>query len=98
LPECLKIIWKHTTLFKDLTPTDAQSALEYLLKVYDKLNVTSTRELTNQIIDIAQTTKMAVYDATYIALTQKLNGTLYTADQKLAKTANTITKIKLLKP
>ena len=43
---------------------------------------------------IAQTLKVPVYDALYIALAEKEKGTLYTADQKLAKTANTITTTK----
>jgi predicted nucleic acid-binding protein len=51
-----------------------------------------------QAINIAQNTKTATCDAIYIAAAQKLNGTLFTADQKLATTANTITTTKLLKP
>jgi predicted nucleic acid-binding protein len=47
---------------------------------------------------LAQTLKIPVYDALYIALAEKEKGILYTADKKLAATAETITKIKLLKP
>jgi predicted nucleic acid-binding protein len=48
------------------------------------LTIISTRTIAEETINIAITKNISVYDATYIALTQKLNGTLYTADQKLA--------------
>ncbi len=98
LAECLNVIWKHTTLLSDLTVEDTKSAVEYLLKVHNDLNIIATRDLAEETINIAQTKKTPVYDALYVALTQKLNGTLYTADQKLCTTANTITNTKLLKP
>jgi predicted nucleic acid-binding protein len=98
LAECLNVIWKHSTLLSDLKPEDTKSAVEYLLKIYNGLNVIATQELAEETINIAQTKKTPVYDALYIALTQKEKGTLYTADQKLCTTANTITNTKLLKP
>ena len=85
-------------MLSDLKPEDAKSAIEYLLKIHNDLNITPTRDLAEETINIAQTKKTPVYDALYIALTQKINGTLYTADQKLCTTANTITNTKLLKP
>jgi predicted nucleic acid-binding protein len=85
-------------LLCDLKPEDTKSAIEYLLKIHNDLNITPTRELAEETINIAQTKKTSTYDALYIALTQKTNGTLYTADQKLCTTANTITSTKLLKP
>ena len=85
-------------MLSDLKNEDTKSAIEYLLKVYNGLNVIATRDLAEETINIAQTKKTPVYDALYIALTQKINGTLYTADQKLCTIANTITNTKLLKP
>jgi predicted nucleic acid-binding protein len=75
---------------------DKNSAVEDLLKIYDYLSIIPTREIAQETINIAITKKIAVYDATYIALAQKLNGTLYTADKKLASIAETITNTKLL--
>jgi predicted nucleic acid-binding protein len=46
---------------------------------------------------LAQTLKVPVYDALYIALAEKEEGIIYTADKKLATAAKTITKTKLLK-
>ncbi len=95
LTECLNIIWKHTTLLKDIQ--DPDSAVEDLFEVYDHLTIISTRAIAEETINIATTKNIPVCDATYIALAQKLNGTLYTADKKLASIANTITNTKLLK-
>lgn len=48
-------------------------------------------------MSIAQTIKVPVYDALYIALTEKEKGILFTADKKLAVSAKTITTARLLK-
>jgi predicted nucleic acid-binding protein len=98
LAECLNVIWKHATLLTDLKVEDTKSAVEYLLKIYSGLSVIMTRDLADETMTIAQTMKVPVYDALYIALAKKVNGTLYTADQKLCTTTNKITNTKLLKP
>jgi predicted nucleic acid-binding protein len=98
LAECLNVIWKHANLLSDLKAEDAKSAVEDLVKVYDGLNIITTREFTTETINTALTQNITAYDALYIATAQKVNGTLYTADQKLCTTANTTTNTKLLKP
>jgi predicted nucleic acid-binding protein len=98
LAECLNVIWKHSTLLKDINSEDAKSAVQYLLKVYERLTIVKTLDLSEQTMTIAQTLKLPIYDALYVALSQRENGTLYTTDKKLATTANTITTTKLLKP
>jgi predicted nucleic acid-binding protein len=95
LIECVNILWKHTTLLKDIE--DLDHAVEDLLEVYDHLTIISTRAIAEETINIATTKNITVYDATYIALAQKLNGTLYTADKKLALIANANTNTNLLK-
>jgi predicted nucleic acid-binding protein len=95
LTECLNIIWKHLTLLQDIEDTD--SIVEDLLRVYDHLTIISTRTIAKETINIAIKTNISVYDASYIALTQKLDGTLYTADKKLAAAANAVTNSRLLK-
>jgi predicted nucleic acid-binding protein len=98
LVECLNIIWKHATLLRDLNIEDTKSAIDYILEIFDRINVVKTIDIAEQTMTIAQTLKIPVYDALYVAVAQKENGTLYTTDKKLAKTANTITTTKLLKP
>lgn len=48
------------------------------------------------IVILALNLGLSVYDATYIALSQKLNATFYTTDQKLAKITASAVKTKLL--
>jgi len=85
-------------LHKDLKPEDADTAIQDLLEIYDKLNIVTTRELAEKAVGIALTQGITVYDALYIAATQEIDATLYTADQKLHVTASKSTKSKLLKP
>lgn len=96
LTECLNIIWKHTKLLRDLP--DPNIALEDLQKIFEHINVISTQTIAEEIINIAITKNITVYDATYIAAAQKLNSTLYTADQKLCTLAKTTINTKLLQP
>jgi predicted nucleic acid-binding protein len=98
LAESLNVIWKHVNLLKDLLPQEVPQTIEDLTKIYDKLNIVKTREITIETAQIAQTQNLTVYDALFIAAAQKLNGTLYTADQKLYITANKIRTARLLKP
>jgi predicted nucleic acid-binding protein len=57
----------------------------------------TTREIAQETAQIALTQNIPVYDALFIAAAQKLNGILYTADQKLCTTANKTAKSRLLK-
>lgn len=98
LAESLNAIWRHTKIHKDLKPEDAKPTTQDLTKIFDKLDILTTRELTEETTEIALTQNITIYDALYIAATQKLNATLYTADQKLHNTANKTTSSKLLKP
>jgi predicted nucleic acid-binding protein len=74
-----------------------ESTVEDLKRVFEGLNVYSTNDLSETAVDIALNQNIPVYDALYIAATQKANGTLYTADQKLNQTSNTLITTKLLK-
>jgi len=85
-------------LIKDFELKDASSAVEDLTKIYDGMNVIAARQLTTESMQISLTQNISVYDSLYIAATQKTNGTLYTADNKLCNAANLISATKLLKP
>jgi predicted nucleic acid-binding protein len=92
------VIWKHANLLKDLKPEEAAPAMEDLTRIYDGLNVVTAREVAEETAQIALTQNITIYDALFIAAAQKLNGTLYTADQKLCAEANKTANSKLLKP
>ncbi len=85
-------------MLKDLKREEVTPTIEDLARIYDELSVITTREIMQETAQIALTQNIAVYDALFIAAAQKLNGTLYTADQKLWTTASKIAKSKLLKP
>jgi predicted nucleic acid-binding protein len=96
LAECLNVIWKHSNLLKDLEPEEASLAAEDLTKLYDGLSITSTRELKDEAMQIAMSQNITVYDALFIAVTQKTNATLYTADKKICAKTDKLIKSKLL--
>lgn len=96
LAECLNVIWKHSNLLKDLEPEEASLVVEDLTKLYDGLSITPTRELKDEAMQIAISQNITVYDALFIAATQKINATLYTADKKLCSKTYKLIKSKLL--
>jgi len=85
-------------LFRDLELEEVNSAMEDLNRIYDGLNVITTRDLTAESMQIALNLNLSIYDALYIAASEKMNGTLYTADQKLCNVANKVTNTRMLKP
>ena len=97
LAEGLNVIWKHTNVIKDLKAEEAVPAVEDLVRVYDGLRIVTAREVAEETARFALTHNVTVYDSLYVAATQKLNGTLYTADQKLRNTAREVINVKLLK-
>jgi len=92
LIEGLNVIWKHAALLKDIRLEEINSAVEDLTIVYDGLNIVPARELTTESVQIALKHNLSIYDALYIAASEKINGTLYTADQKLCNIAKKVTK------
>ena len=98
LAEGLNAIWKHAKVHKDLKPEDAESAVQDLTKIYDKLTSFTIRELSEETTAIALTRNISIYDSFYIAATRKMNATLYTADQKLHNSTKKIIVSKLLQP
>lgn len=98
LVECLNVIWKHATLLSDINLEDAKSAVEYLLKIYGRLNAVTVKDLAAETMAIAKSLKVPIYDALYIALAQRENSILFTSDKKLCKAANAVIDVKLLEP
>lgn len=97
LAEGLNVIWKHTSVLKDLKVEEANPAAEDLTRIYDGLNIIAAREIAAEAMHVALAQNISVYDSFYIAASQKMNGTLFTADQKLHDAANGVTHSKLLK-
>ena len=97
LAESLNALWKHVKVHKDLKMEDARSVVQDLTKIYDKLNIVTSRELSEEATDIALAQGVTVYDSLYMAATRRLKATLYTADRKLHNASRNVTISKLLK-
>jgi predicted nucleic acid-binding protein len=93
----LNVIWKHISIIKDLKAEEANGAVEDLTKLYDGLKVIVGREIAAEAMHVVLAQNISAYDALYIAAAQKINGTLYTADQKLYALASRSGNTKLLK-
>lgn len=98
LAEALNVIWKHVNILKDLTAEDGMLVVNDLLRVYDRLSIVISREIADEAVKIALAQNITVYDSLFVAATQKLYGTLYTADQKLCNVSGRDVNVKLLKP
>ena len=98
LAESLNAIWKHVRIHKDLEMEEAKSAIQYLTKIYDSMNILETGELSNEAAEIALTKDITVYDSLYIVAAMKLKAILYTADKKLCEASRELVTSKLLEP
>ena len=96
LAEGLNALWKHVSIHRDLKAEDAESAAEDLAKIYGKLNVIATSEVSREALKLSLTHNITVYDALYIAAARKLKATLYTADSKLYRVARKLSSSELL--
>ena len=75
---------------------DGIKALEALGQIGLKIQENSWSDLT-EILKIATTTRLTVYDSTYLHLAKKLNAKLITADMELKQRGEKITEILLIK-
>ena len=80
--ECAKILLKYTRRF-DRPLEDSLADLKDLNEL--ALTVTSTTELIEDALKLANEKKLTAYDACYATLAQKLDLPLVTADAPLAK-------------
>ncbi len=96
LAESLNAVWKHVVIHKDLEAEAVRDVLEDLIRIYSKLGVLSTPELSEEAMEISLIHKIAVYDSLYIAAARKLGTTLYTADKRLHDESRGIASSRLL--
>ena len=69
LAESLNAISKHANIHKDLTREEAKAAINDLTKIYDALQITTRRELSQNTTEIALTQNITIYDSLYLAAT-----------------------------
>lgn len=78
--ECANILWKYVRA--GLYATDDVPADLVSLKTFP-LRVVSTADLMADAVEIALAYNISAYDASYVALSQQVDATLLTLDQRL---------------
>jgi predicted nucleic acid-binding protein len=96
LAEALNALWKHVKIHGDLKPEEALLAAQDLRKIWDRLNIIPTSELSEESLDIAVTLNVAVYDSLYVAAARKVKARLYTADKRLFEVSKNMVESELL--
>lgn len=82
--ECTNVLWKYVR-WGGLALETARDNLNDLSCL--RLNVVSTADLMAEALELAARYTLIAYDACYVALAQRLDLTLVTADAKLAAAA-----------
>jgi predicted nucleic acid-binding protein len=81
LVEFANIVWKKATLLGELTELETRTIFDAVQEL--PLAYHPTTNLLTEALDIALTTKRAVYDSLYIALAKSQSCQLMTDDRKL---------------
>lgn len=96
LVEALNALWKHVKIHGDLDAEEAGLAAQDLLKIWDRLNIIPTSELSEEALGIAITLNVAIYDSLYVAAARQVRARLYTADKRLFEVSKNRVESKLL--
>jgi predicted nucleic acid-binding protein len=83
--ECANVLWQYvrrTNYPADKARQDITNLKEFALEV------TPTGELVTEALNLAIAHQISAYDACYLALSQRCNAVLITADQKLLQALN----------
>lgn len=82
LPEVLNALWKHYTLIKDINREVLDGALSDLLVLWSKLVKVDSAKTAEIAMDIAIKYNITIYDALYLAASNKYKAALATYDNK----------------
>ena len=91
--EIANVLWKYVR-WQGLPPADANEYLTALGKL--TLQSTPTRELMDEALALAVEHQIMAYDACYVALAQRLQLRVLTADAKLARALDAPDQVTLL--
>jgi predicted nucleic acid-binding protein len=81
--ECANVFWKYV---RARMYTAAEVRVDLATLKSFPLHVVSTADLMEDAVSIAVTHGISAYDASYVALSQQVNATLLTLDQRLVRT------------
>ena len=91
--EVINAIWKETHLLRRLDLNEADSLLRDLIELIQEMIILEPRGLKQDILRIAVSKGVTVYDASYIAIAAKHGLTLVTEDQKLSRVARNVVNV-----
>ena len=94
LAECANIVWKKSALLGELTEDESKTIINALQEL--PLGYYYTSGLLVDALQIALTTKRAVYDSLYLALAVSQDCQLMTDDRKLYKSLQSTSLEKFL--
>ncbi len=91
--EVINTIWKETHLLRRLDLNETNSLLRDLIELIQEMIILEPRGLEQDILRIAVSKGVTVYDASYIAIAAKHGLTLVTEDQKLSRVARNVVNV-----
>ncbi|MCC6013472.1 MAG: type II toxin-antitoxin system VapC family toxin [Candidatus Verstraetearchaeota archaeon] len=91
--EVLNAIWKEFTLLHLLTVDEVLSLVNSFLDLIHEMIILDIKGLEHDIIQLAISRKMTVYDASYIALAIKYKLILVTEDKELMKKSRDLIQV-----
>ncbi|MEM2865144.1 MAG: type II toxin-antitoxin system VapC family toxin [Candidatus Bathyarchaeia archaeon] len=95
LYELASVMWK-AALTRILKPADGAEALKAMGRLGVNIQATGWSELP-EILEIADTTKLTVYDSVYLHVSRRMGAKLVTADDELKRKGGGVTEILCLK-
>jgi len=96
LADALNALWKHVKIHRDLEAEEAKLAAQDLQKIWYRLGVIPTSELSKESLGTAMKLNISVYDSLYVAAAQKVRARLYIADKRLFEASRRIVESDLL--
>ncbi len=91
--EALNALWKEAYLLRRIDVHDALSLATVIAEVARNMVVLEPAGLEEEILEIAVTRGVTVYDASYIALARKHGLILVTEDRKLRQAASELVRV-----
>ena len=83
--EVLNALWKEAYLLNVIEPEEASFLASVFTELLQAMKILSPRGLEAEILNISLSTRLTVYDASYIVLAEKHNLVLVTEGQEAQK-------------
>jgi predicted nucleic acid-binding protein len=85
--EVLNALWKENMMLHTISRNEVLKLTKILLKLMEEMNILNPVDCIEDIMRIAFSERLTVYDASYIALSKKHRLTLVTEDKKTSRSS-----------